>query len=94
MQGKIFVIFAFLATTLASELTYLDYIKKFNKSYEIKEFTERESIYYANLRNIVQHNEKYVNGDVSYSMGINQFTDMTHEEFQNYIQGKIDFRKS
>merc|ERR1712141_117643 len=77
----------FLATTLASELTYLDYIKKFNKSYEIKEFTERESIYYANLRNIVQHNEKYVNGDVSYLMGINQFTDMTHEEFQNYIQG-------
>ena len=32
MQGKIFVIFAFLAATLASELTYQDYVKKFNKS--------------------------------------------------------------
>ena len=87
MQGKIFVIFAFLAATLASELTYQDYVKKFNKSHKIKEFTEREHIYYANLRKIIQHNEKYANGDVSYSMGINQFTDMTHEEFQNYIKG-------
>lgn len=43
---------------------------------------------------MIEHNERYENGEESYTMGINQFSDLTKEEFQKFIGYKkpeIDF---
>ena len=65
-------------------------LKQFGKSYRTKEYSQRELIYNLNLKKIAQHNEKYLTGEVSYTAGINQFTDLSEEEFQSYIQGEIN----
>lgn len=39
-------------------------------------------IFQTNLKRIVEHNEKFANGETTYTMGINQFTDLKPEEFR------------
>lgn len=50
------------------------------KVYEPEEDRERFEIFKATVNRIVEHNEKFERGEVSYSMGINQFTDKKPEE--------------
>lgn len=42
----------------------------------------RFNIFRSNLRLIEEHNAKYETGESSYYLGINQFSDLTVEEFQ------------
>lgn len=42
----------------------------------------RKDIFLATLRGVREHNERYKNHEVSYSQGINQFSDMTQQELQ------------
>jgi len=41
----------------------------------------RKGIFAANLAKISQHNEEYAVGEHSWKMGVNQFADLTHDEF-------------
>merc|ERR1712045_58016 len=41
----------------------------------------RKGIFAANLAKINQHNVEHANGEHSWTMGVNQFTDLTHDEF-------------
>lgn len=41
----------------------------------------RFAIFQDNVRTIEEHNEKFKNGEFSYTYGINQFADITPEEF-------------
>lgn len=50
------------------------------KVYEPEEDRERFEIFKATVKRIVEHNEKFERGEVSFSMGINQFTDRKPEE--------------
>lgn len=50
------------------------------KVYEPEEDRERFEIFKANVKRIVEHNEKFERGEVSYTMGINQFADKKPEE--------------
>lgn len=45
------------------------------KSYDAEEDRERFEIFKANVKRIVEHNEKFERGEVTYTMGINQFAD-------------------
>lgn len=45
------------------------------KVYEPEEDRERFEIFKTNVKRIVEHNEKFERGEVTYSMGINQFAD-------------------
>ncbi|KAJ8943323.1 hypothetical protein NQ318_004764 [Aromia moschata] len=56
----------------------VDYGKNFASG---EEEEKRYGIFLENLRIIEEHNAEYEKGKVSYRAGINQFTDMTHEEF-------------
>ena len=59
-----------------------DYKSTFGKSYD----TEFEEQYRMNIlrrtrQKIARHNYKYEQGEVSYEMGINQFSDLLYSEF-------------
>lgn len=59
---------------------FINFQTKYNKNYEtLKELTNRFQIFRENLRNIILHNLNQVQ---NFTMGINQFTDLTPEEFK------------
>lgn len=60
--------------------------ERFNKKYSgLEEFEERFVIFRTNLRAIISHNSDKTQ---NFTMGINQFTDLTPEEFKKfYISG-------
>merc|ERR1711944_343373 len=63
-----------------------DFKVKFNKGFrDLKHESERRAVFEANLDTIEAHNVKDEKGLSSYKMGINQFTDMTYEEFSNLV---------
>ena len=63
-----------------------DFREKFRKNYDsVEEMKERFLIFKTNLRTIIQHNSDTTQ---NFTMGVNQFTDLTPEEFRaQYISG-------
>lgn len=53
---------------------------EYKKVYEPEEDRERFEIFAANIKRFVEHNEKYERGEVSFSLGINQFADKKPNE--------------
>nr|CAH7731715.1 unnamed protein product [Callosobruchus chinensis] len=51
----------------------------------LSEDQKRFSIFKANIRSIEKHNERYARGEESFSMKINQFGDLTQEEFKERL---------
>lgn len=49
-----------------------------------EEEAKRFGIFKCNVEDIINHNEAYTRGETSYTMGINQFTDLTQKEFEMY----------
>lgn len=45
----------------------------------------RYTIFKENLRKINEHNKKLLKGETTFEMGINQFADMTADEFRNFL---------
>ena len=81
----------FVASDGSSNITFSQYLAKYNKHYNNTEYSKRESIYYDNLNYIQKSNS---NTTKTYKLGINNFTDMTHDEFsQLYLNLKINTRK-
>lgn len=81
-----FVLALLFCTTLASG-TVLDEFKafkeKFNKNYlNEKEDAHRLNVFAHNLRYITDHNNEADEGKHTFRMGINQFTDLTEEEWK------------
>ena len=69
------------------------FLERFEKKYEnLKEFEERFSIFKENVKNIIAHNsDRFQN----FTMGINQFSDLTESEFkEKYIGGYKNLGKS
>jgi len=57
---------------------------KFGKGFrDLKHESQRRAVFESNLNLIEAHNAKFEKGLSSYKMGINQFTDMTYQEFSN-----------
>ena len=70
---------------------FRDFKLKYNKSYRsLNEEVDRLKIFQANLAEIEAHN----NGKSSYTKGINQFTDLTKEEFKETYLGLKTFPSS
>jgi len=47
--------------------------------------TDREAIYNQNLQTIVEHNMKNDIGESGFRMGVNEYTDLTYEEFRRVL---------
>nr|ABS32280.1 cathepsin L protease inhibitor 2 [Diaprepes abbreviatus] len=55
----------------------------FNRNYDSSdEEAKRFNIFQQNLQSIREHNEKFERGETTFTQGINQFTDLTKEEFK------------
>ena len=91
------IIFTILITICKSSFSYetenknswngfLNFIEKFNKKYNsIKEFQERFEIFTENFHEINSHNSHENN---NFTMGVNQFTDLSSFEFKElYLSG-------
>lgn len=67
-----------LPKTSASVNDFIDYLHQYDKSYNSTEFWVRYRIYANNTNYINNHNKS-----LSYSLGINKYTDYTREEFRS-----------
>merc|ERR1711944_364802 len=57
-----------------------DFVEKYNKKYETtEEFMDRLKVFTENVKDIEAHNNRR---DVSWTKGINQFSDLTAQEFK------------
>jgi len=65
-----------------------DFKKTHDKSYEtVEEESARFYIYIDNLRQIEEHNKEYQAGRQSFELAMNQFGDMTNDEFRARFNG-------
>jgi len=64
-----------------AQQAFFQFIKDFRKQYPVEEFFDRFNIFKANLAMIEAHN----NGSSGWKMGINQFADLTKEEFKSFL---------
>lgn len=56
---------------------------KFKKTYDTAdEDLKRKEIYFQNKQYVEEHNKRHETGEVTWKMGINQFSDLSKEEFQ------------
>lgn len=61
---------------------------KYGKNYQNgTEDSKRMDIFLKNKQKIDEHNEKHSKGSVSFKMGVNKFSDLTHEEFNAQMKG-------
>ena len=66
---------------------FTEFLAEFEKKYEsLEELEVRFTIFRSNLREIIQHNSLL---DKNFTMGVNAFTDLTHEEFKNQNGGQL-----
>ena len=84
----------FLATTSSAQQSlrgsddewtqFNDFKEKFMKKYEtFEEMRDRFAVFRDNLRFIRDHNSL---SNQTFTLGVNQFTDMTNDEFKSYVQ--------
>jgi cathepsin L len=84
MKQATLIVCLVLCTVLVncSNYTFEEYVQKYRKRYSVPEYKRREQVYYANLNSILMHNNQAMNAIGGWTAGINQFTDMTVEEFK------------
>ncbi|XP_055926539.1 procathepsin L-like isoform X2 [Argiope bruennichi] len=65
----------------------------FDKNYDDDEDTMRQNMWNDLLNNMFSHNMKFHAKKVPYSMGLNEFSDMSHDEFTKKMTG-LDSEKN
>jgi len=88
---KVLFVFALaLAATQALDLEteWAAFKTKFEKGFlSATHHDERKAIFAANLKRIEQHNAEHAQGKHSYWLGVNQFADLTNDEFVDLHTG-------
>ncbi|XP_066258784.1 cathepsin L-like [Euwallacea similis] len=71
------------------QLEWTNWKTQHKKNYEnADEESNRFKIFQENVKKIVEHNKKFQAGEETWSQGLNQFADLTHEEFsKSYLRG-------
>ncbi|CAH1101020.1 unnamed protein product [Psylliodes chrysocephalus] len=92
MFNKITVLFlvaAFVAvvSALTDREQFEDYKKKFNKQYTAEEEQTRFKNFQDTLKHIEENKAKFARGEVSHTEGINQFADLSADEWSHRNHG-------
>ena len=73
---------ALVAASLASEDVFLNWAKEQGRQYHTRaEITKRRAIFMKNYNRMVEHNKEFAAGRVSWARGVNQWYDLTEEEW-------------
>ena len=73
---------ALVAVGLANEDVFLKWAKEQGKQYKTKaELTMRQAIFMKNYNRMVEHNKDFDAGKVTWARGVNQWYDLTEEEW-------------
>ncbi|XP_076445208.1 procathepsin L-like [Babylonia areolata] len=78
------------------EATWTQFKKTHGKNYTLVEEAKRRSVFMDNVKRIEEHNWHYFQKTKSYYLGINQFTDLTEEEYKQYnrlMKQRVDDKK-
>jgi len=74
----------------AKQKYFVNWMQKHNKNYtEADEFHSRFSTFSDNMEYVQKHNALYKKGEKSYFLGANQFSDMTNDEWKEYLATPI-----
>merc|ERR1711872_670045 len=95
IKMKYFALFAILALGLAQAAPATDVWELFKtvhkKSYETEaEELLRKEIFLNNVQKVEEHNQKFEAGEVSFKLGVNQFSDLIESEFR---ASQLGFKK-
>jgi len=69
------------------ETVWASFKEEHGRSYEADEEEMRKKVFAENLKKIEIHNYLHSKGQKSYTLGVNQFADMTTEEFSSLVNG-------
>jgi len=72
----------------ARNFHFENHLKKFGKTYGAEELPRRQAIFEKNLAKIIAHNKEYRNGKATWYASVNEFADLTKEEFAVMRGGK------
>ena len=74
---------ALYTDSIVEDKEFLAYCAKYGKSYATKEEYElRKQIYEESMIKVTMNNQR---NDVTYSLGLNRFSDMTHDEYKRML---------
>jgi len=79
---KLLGVTALLGLAAAAPQSWLSFKAKFNKSYTPSEEARRLAIFKENLAFIERHNQDYLAGRETHTVGVNQFADLTNAEYR------------
>jgi len=78
---------ALAGIALASEASFNEFAKTFNKKYaSTEEYAKRREIFMDNYKLMLKHNQEYEEGKVSWWKKVTEYYDMTHEEWMNHMK--------
>ncbi|XP_017836396.1 crustapain-like [Drosophila busckii] len=89
---SIFIVCALLVASIAAlpSQDWTGFKQQFGKQYKsVAEEQLRRLAFEKNVLQIAAHNKRYEAGEVSFSMRLNQFSDMSHEEFSQRMLAKL-----
>jgi len=78
-MAKLVAVVLLAAVSVATATHFADFITTYNKAYTTDEFASRREIFEANMRVIEETNAM----NLSYSLGVNEFTDLSWAEFSS-----------
>ena len=73
--------------SLRAQDAFKEWKNRYEKSYLLSEEPYRLSVFSENVRKIVDHNERAKKGEFTFVLDVNQFADLTQEEFRNKYLG-------
>jgi len=72
---------------------FVDFVQKHGKHYDVDEMFHRYGVFQTNLAFIQKHNEKHGRGEVSYSLAVNKFADLTNNEYRRLLGYKRNINR-
>jgi xylem cysteine proteinase len=75
------------SVAVAPQIDFASFKATFGKTYSADEETTRAVVFADNVAYIEAHNTEYAAGKWTFDMGVNEFSDMTHEEFKAMMIG-------
>ena len=96
LSGKVLVLALCMGVALGESLKaefvesqWQEFKATFGRTFGMTEDSLRKEIFRKSLEEIAEHNKRFDAGETTWTMGVNQFADMTEEEFKSHMGLKV-----